>query len=117
MDKFEGTKDGRAAFQALVSWYGGDELMTEMTEDVQDKLDKIVFSTINTVSEYINNFQLYVKQLDDLGESYTPSKTISMFLSQILDPDYMATAKSCIIYKLHLEDCVQRNRGKERRLV
>ena len=76
VDKFEGTKDGRAAYQALVSWYEGDELTTETAEDVRDKLDKIVFFTNNTASEYINNFQLYVKQLDDLGESYTPSKTI-----------------------------------------
>ena len=117
LDKFEIAKYGRAAFQALVSWYEGDKLTTETAEDVWDKLDKMVLSTSNTASEYINNFQLYVKQLDDLGESYTPSKTISMFLSQISDPDYTATAELCILDKLHLEDCIQRIRGKERRLA
>ena len=40
-----------------------------------------------------------------------------MFLLQISDLDYTATVKSCIIDKLHLEDCVQRIRGKERRLA
>ena len=117
VDKFEETRDGRAAYRALVSWYKGDKLTTETAEDVQDKLDKTVLFTDSMASEYINNFQLYVKQLDDLGESYTPSKTISMFLSQISDPDYTATAELCILDKLHLEDCIQRIRGKERRLA
>ena len=34
-------KDGYLAYQELVKWYEGDELTTEMAEDVRAKMDKL----------------------------------------------------------------------------
>ena len=116
VDKFEDQKDGRKAFAELQAWYEGDELTTETAEDVRSKLDKLTLSTRITGSEYINNFQLYTKQLEDLGESYTTSKTISIFLDQISDPDYTSTKELCIENQHTLEECISRIRAKERRL-
>ena len=116
VDKFEDQKDGRKAFAELQAWYEGDELTTETAEDVRSKLDKLTLSTRVTGSEYINNFQLYTKQLKDLGESYTTSKTVSIFLDQISDPDYTSTKELCIENQHTLEECIGRIRAKERRL-
>ena len=116
VDKYEDDKDGRAAYQELVAWYEGDELTIETAEDVRSKLDKVNLSTRNTASSYINDFQQYTKQLEDLGESYTTSKTVNIFLSQISDPDYAQTAESCIENKLNINECIERIRGKERRI-
>ena len=64
---------------ALVNWYEGDELTTETAEDVRSKLDKLILTTSNTASAYINEFQLYNKQLLELNEAYTSSKTVDIF--------------------------------------
>ena len=97
-------------------WYEGDELTTETAEDVRDKLDKIILSTRQTASNYINDFLGYTKQLEELDESYTASKTTNIFLSQITDPDYSATVESCIESKMYVNDCIERIQGKEGRL-
>ena len=54
-------------------------MTTEIAEDVRSKLDKLTYSTRMIGSKYINNFQLYTKQLEDLGESYTTFKTVSIY--------------------------------------
>ena len=116
VDKYEDDKDGRAAYQEMVAWYEGDELTIETAEDVRAKLDRIYLSTRNTASSYINDFQQYIKQLEDLDESYTTSKTVNIFLSQISDPDYAQTVELCIENKLNIDECIERIRGKERRI-
>ncbi len=100
----------------LQAWYEGDELTTETAEDVRFKLDKITLPIRIAGTEYINNFQLYTKQLEDLGESYTTSKTVSIFLDQISDPDYTSAKELCIENQHTLEECIARIRAKERRM-
>jgi len=116
VDSYEDTKDGHGAFKELVTWYEGDELTTETAEDIRSKLDKLALNNRNTASEYINFFQLYTKQLKDIGEEYTESKTVQIFLSQISDIDYDNTREFCIENKCKLTDCIELIRGKERRL-
>ena len=116
VDAHEEKKDGHQAFQDLTEWYEGDELTNETAEDVRAKLDKIFLNTKNSASEYINYFQMYTKQLDELGEAYTSSKTVSIFLDQIDDPDYESTKELCIESRLNLQQCIERIRSKERRI-
>ena len=80
VDKLEDTRDGQAAYQELVKWYEGYELTTETAEDIRDKLARLTLSTRIQASHYINEFLQYKKHLEDLDESYTVSKTVSIFL-------------------------------------
>ena len=114
VDKYEGKKDGRNVFIELQSWYEGDELTTETAEDAQSKLDKLRLSTRVTGNEYINKIQLYNTQLEDIAESYTTSKTMSIFLDQILDTDYITTKEICIENQHTLEECIAHIIAKER---
>ena len=91
VDKHESTRDGYAAYNKLVSWYESDELTSETAEDVRAKLDKTFLNTRTSASQYVKDFLQYTKQLENLDESYTESKTIQIFLDQITDPDYQAT--------------------------
>ena len=117
VDKHETVRNGHLAFQELIKWYEGDELTTETAEDVRDKLDKLKLSTKSNASEYINCFLQHVKHLQELDESYTPSKTIAIFLNQITDPDYENTVEACRENKCILGECIERMRAKERRLT
>ena len=117
VDQFEETKDGFAAYEALISWYEGDDLTTETAEDIRYKLDLLSLSTKQSASEYINYFQQHNKQLTDLGEQYTKSKTVSIFLTQISDPDYQSTKTLCIENRLPLLTCIERIRARERRIM
>ena len=116
VDAHESTKDGNAAYVSLVNWYEGDDLTTETAEDVRSKLDKLNLNTKTSASEYINMFQLLTKQLEELGESYTQSKTVQIFLSQISDPDFDNTKELCVENRHKISECIERIRAKERRL-
>ena len=116
VDKHEEECDGRKAYLELVKWYEGDDLTSETAEDIRSKIDKLSLSPSTSASNYINNFLQYIKLLEGLGESYTQSKTVSIFLNQISDPDYAATKENCIEDKLDLEHCIERIRSKERRV-
>ncbi len=104
------------AYQESVKWYEGDDLTTETAEDIRSKIDKTFLSSSSTTSNYINSLLQYVKLLEDIWEAYTPSKTISIFLDQITDPDYASTKENCVEDKLTLEQCMERIRSKERLL-
>ena len=116
VDMHENDKDGYSAYQELVRWFEGDELTTETAEDVRSKIDKLNLSTRITASQYINSFLQHQKHLEELKEEYTPSKTVTIFLTQITDPDYGPTVEHCLENKLHLRECIDRIRAKERRL-
>ena len=103
VDKYEEQRDGRMSYQELVKWYEGDDLTTETAEDIRSKIDKLFLSSTSSASNYINSFLQLVKLLEDLGEGYTRSKTISIFIDQITDPDYAATKENCVEDKLTLE--------------
>ena len=116
VDKFEETRDGRSAYQELTKWYEGDELTTETAEDVRERLAKISLSSRTYASQYINEFLQHTKHLDDLDEAYTASKTVSIFLKQIVDPDYKSTVEACHMNKYDIHTCIEQVRAKERRL-
>ena len=89
VDKYEKDRDDKKAYLELVRWHEGDQLTSETAEDARDRLSRISLNTKNTASEYINDFLEHQKHLEELDEAYTTSKTISIFLDQITDPDYV----------------------------
>ena len=68
---------------------------------------------VNTLTPFLQ----HVKYLEYLQESYTASKTISIFLYQVSDPDYKHTIETCIESRFELNECIERLRSKERRLI
>ena len=116
VDSHEDSKNGHFAYRDLVAWYEGDTMTTETAESIRSRLDKLYLNTRITASEYINYFKLYTKQLNELGESYTKSKTVTIFLSQITDPDYSNTRELCVENKYDINECIDRIRSKERRI-
>ena len=61
-------------------------------------------------------FQLLTKQLEELGESYSQSKTVQIVLCQITDPDFENTKELCVENKCRIAECIERICAKERRI-
>ena len=116
VDQFEPERDGRAAYMALCSWYEGDKQINSTAEDIRAKLDRNFLSTKKSASQFINEFKTYNQQLKDLGEEYTKSKIVSIFLEKITDPDYENVVELCLAQDSSVEECIQQVRAKERRL-
>jgi len=117
VDKHEDKKDGYEAYRKLVRWFEGDKLTTETAEDIRSKMDRLNLSTKNTASEYINQFLQHNKHLEELNEGYTRSKTVNIFLSQIMDPYYGTTVEHCLENRLDIHTCIEKIRAKERRIT
>ena len=116
VDQFEEDRNGKLASDALEKWFEGMKLQNETAEDIRSKLDKNLLTTKVTATKYINQFLSYTKQLKDLDESYTKSKTVSMFLENIINPDYQSTVELCQAHKYDIHECIMQVRAKERRL-
>ena len=116
VDQFEEKRDGRMAYEALEKWFEGMKLQNETAEDIRSKLDKNILTTKISATKYINQFLSHTKQLKDLDESYTISKTVSMFLENIHNPDYQSTVELCLAHKYDIHECIMQVRAKERRL-
>ena len=116
VDQFEPERDGRAAYMALCSWYEGDKQTNSTAEDIRAKLDRNFLSTKKSASQFINEFKTYNQQLKDLGEAYTKSKIVSIFLEKITDPDYENVVELCLAQDSSIEECIQQIQAKERRL-
>ena len=116
VDQFEPDRYGHSAYKALCGWYEGDKQTNATAEDIRAKLDRNFLSTKKSASQFINQFKTYNQQLRDLGEAYTKSKEVSLFLEKITDPDYENVVELCLAQDSTIEDCIQQVRAKERRL-
>ena len=101
VDKYDEECDGQMAYQELIKWYEGEDLTTETAEDNRLKLDEVLLSPNSSANEYINNLLQYIKFLDSLGEAFTISKTMRIFLDQVNDPNYASTEENYIKDKLN----------------
>ena len=50
------SKDGHKAWKDLVQWYKGDSVKNETTEELQEKMENLIFHSGITASHYINKF-------------------------------------------------------------
>ena len=116
VDQFEDKRDGRMAYDALEKWFEGMKLQNETAEDIRSKLNKNILTTKITATKYINQFLSHTKQLKDLDKSYTTSKTVSMFLENIHNPDYQNTVELCLAHNYDIHECIMQVHAKGRRL-
>lgn len=114
-DLYEPDRDRRATYQAICNWYEGNK-QTNTTADIRVKLDNNFLSTKISASQFINKFKTDNQQLKGLGEAYTTSKVVSIFLEKITDPDYEHVVELCLAQNSTIKECIQQVRSKERRL-
>ena len=79
---------GYKAWKSLQDWYLDPTQVDSMISHWENKLESTVLDTDTSATEYINSFEMYVRKLVKLGESWTDDKKVREFKKSISDPDY-----------------------------
>ena len=116
--KFDSTKNGYSAWEALCNWYDGEMIQNETSDALRDKLESLKLTTTTSASVYINNYLTWYRDLEKIpGEGMSKSHAVSLFLRNITDPDYDTTVKILKNGRPSLEEAVNSIRKFERDLV
>jgi hypothetical protein len=94
VEAVEATKDGYAAWQALITWYEESDLDHETSDALRTKITRLFLDAGGSASDYINRFQTHNRNLDginDGAEKYSDRTKVQMFLKHIRDPHYKTT--------------------------
>ena len=87
-DDNSGLECGYLAWKALQDWYLDPAQKDSMIHHWEQKLKSITLDKDTSATEYINSFEMYVRKLVGLGESWSDDKKIREFKLNVTDPDY-----------------------------
>ena len=87
-DDNQGLECGYLAWKALNDWYLDPTQVDSMISHWERKLANISLDQDTSATEYINNFEMYVRKLVKLGENWSDDKKIREFKKGVLDDDY-----------------------------
>lgn len=113
--QFEDSKDGHAAWQALIEWFDGDVIKNETAESLRTKLEKLKLTRSLKAEDYINKYLTWMSELDRIkGEKYSDSHKVHLFLRNIEDSDFGTTVEILRKQNSTLEECVTTVRKTQR---
>ena len=116
--KHERTKNGHECWQSLLTWYDGDTVRNETSEDIRGKIENLSLHPGVTASAYVNKFLTYFRELESIpGEGYSPSHAVYLFLGNISHPDYEITVAYLRNTTSNLEACITSLRKAERDIM
>jgi len=116
----EYTQDGYKAWKELIQWYDGEDVVSETTETLRQKLHTTCMVSGVKASTYINLFLTTYNELSKLkGHEMNEQETKSLFLRNIHDPTYFTLKETFEINVLHttLKELVLNIKKKERSMA
>ena len=87
-DANAGVECGHLAWKALKDWYMDETQINTMIAHYEAKLKGLFLDRDTTATEYINNFELYVRKLEKLEGVWSDDKKVREFKDRITDADY-----------------------------
>lgn len=100
--------DGNAAWKSLLAWYEESVMSGEIAKTLQTKLWGLHLNSKNDVNKHINNFTLYMDQLQELGGEEREETLIDLFLDSGLDPRFEVTIANCHLREyITLQECFE----------
>jgi hypothetical protein len=87
-DNNNGLECGYLAWKSLKDWYLDPTQRDNMIHHWERKLADIALDRDTSATEYINNFEMYVRKLSKLGENWSDDKKIREFKAGVSDEDY-----------------------------
>ena len=103
---------------ALTTWFDGDTIKNETSEDLRSKLDHLLLHQGVTASQYINKFLTWNNELSQIkGEAFSRAHSVYLFLKNIVDNEYNGTVTYLRNVDANLDICVASVRKKEREII
>lgn len=87
-DDNNGLECGYLALKSMKDWYLDPTQKDAMISHWETKLNSINLDQDTSCTEYINNFEMFVRKLTKLGETWTDDKMVREFKQRVDDPDY-----------------------------
>ena len=103
-------ESGYHAWKALSDWYLDPSQKNLMLEHYSSKLEDLILDNDNTATEFINNFDLYVRKLEKLEGTWSEDKKIREFKKRVISEDYGVEKRT---HKTTFADLVQSFRNRE----
>ena len=104
---------GYLAWKSLKDWYRDPNQMDSMISFWERKLNSVTLDRDTSATEYINNFEMYVRKLTNLGENWTDDKKVREFKSGVDDPDYDTEVR---VHKGTFDNLIETVRKREQDL-
>ena len=79
----------------------------------ETKLEENVLDNDTTATAYINNFEMYVRKLKLLNETWDEDKRVREFKKRVKDPDYDTEIR---VHKGSFDDMITEIRKREQEL-
>ena len=112
-DDADGAKCRYSAWKALKDWYLDPTQKDRMIAHWETKLEENVLDNDTTATAYINNFEMYVRKLKLLNETWDEDKRVREFKKRVEDPDYDMEIR---VHKGSFDDMISEIRIREQEL-
>ena len=112
-DDNDGLECGYLAWKALNDWYLDPTQIDSMINHWERKLSGIALDQDTSATEYINNFEMYVRKLVKLGENWSDDKKIREFKKGVTDDDYDTEVR---VHTGNFEKLIETVRQREQHL-
>ena len=109
--------DGHAAYTAIVEWHEAEETSRLIINTTKDRLENLILDDDNDANDFINDFLLYTKRLEDKGEGLTAKSKVDLFLRKIVSEEYKVTREICTTSQFDFDKCVEEVRKKSNALA
>jgi hypothetical protein len=100
--------DGNGAWKSLLAWYKGPVVSGEIAKTLHTKLWALRLNSKNGINKHINDFALYMDQLQELGREEREETLVDLFLDSIIDPHFEVTIANCWLREyITLQECFE----------
>lgn len=106
-------ESGFHAWKALAQWYLDPSQKSLMLEHYSTKLDSLLLDDDGSATEFINNFDLFVRKIEKFDGAWTEAKKIREFKKRVVGKDYDVEKRT---HKSTYKDLVQSFRDREQAL-
>jgi hypothetical protein len=99
-------------------WYDGETVKSETAVRIRSKLGALQLTTSTSGSEYVNKCLAWHRDLEKIkGEGMSSaSHAVSVFLQNIMDPNYQTMVTFCLNSDASLDNCINAIRKQERKI-
>jgi hypothetical protein len=102
------TVNGHAAWRAFLAWYEGPVMSGEIAKTLRSKLWALRLRSEDDANKHINDFNLYMDQLSELGKEEREEMLTDLFLESVIDLKFKVMIANCRLREhISIHECFE----------